>query len=124
MLIMEADWTEKYRPKSLSDLLGNSKAITQLAAWANQWDIGTPPKKKAVILVGDPGIGKTSSALALASDMGWVPVEMNASDMRNSASVKNIATRGAIYDTFTSEGDYFSSKEGMRKLIIMGPPAL
>jgi len=111
-------WTEKYRPKRLDDIVGNAKAKEELLKWANSWLTG-PPKKRAVVLMGDPGIGKTTAALALANDMGWQVVEMNASDSRNAEAVKNIALLGAMGETFTDTGEFISSKEGQRKLIVL-----
>jgi replication factor C large subunit len=70
------DWTEKYRPVSLSDVLGNDAAVKALRQWATTFGTG----KRAVILYGSPGTGKTSAALALAHDLGWDYIEMNASD--------------------------------------------
>ena len=111
-------WTEKYRPKRLDDIVGNKKAKEELLKWANSWQNG-PPKKRAVVLIGDPGVGKTTAALALANDLGWQVVEMNASDSRNAEAVKNIALLGAMGETFTDNGDFISSKDGMRKLIVL-----
>jgi len=115
---MEADWTEKYRPTSLSDVLGNNKAVNTLQRWAGEWEFGIPVKR-AVILSGSPGIGKTSTALALANDMGWGVIELNASDVRSAEKIKSIATRGALYETFTDTGEYIRASEGGRKLIIL-----
>ena len=41
------DWTEKYRPKSLNEIVGNEKAVNELIKWANSWLDGKP-KNKAV----------------------------------------------------------------------------
>lgn len=112
------DWAEKYRPKSLGEVAGNSQAINQLRRWAGSWDHKTP-SKRGVVLAGDPGIGKTSAALALANDFGWIVVEMNASDKRNAQAVRDIALRGAVGETFADDGRFLSVKEGDRKLIIL-----
>ena len=115
---MSQDWTEKYRPASLSQVIGNPKAISDLTNWANSWKRGIPDKR-AVVLVGSPGIGKTSAAVALANDMGWDVIEMNASDQRTGDAIKNVALKGANFNTFTSDGKYADVKEGGRKLIIL-----
>ncbi len=112
------DWATKYRPKTLDEVLGNPGAVRELRSWAKSWDEGTP-SKRAVVLMGPPGIGKTSAALALASDMGWGVVEMNASDQRTGDAIEDIALRGAMFNTFTGDGDYLRSSEGGRKLIIL-----
>lgn len=115
---MDQDWTEKYRPTTLSQVLGNTKAVNTLIRWASEWEYGNPGKR-AVILAGPPGIGKTSTALALASDMGWGVVELNASDVRSGEKIRSIATRGALFDTFTDGGEFIRASEGGRKLIIL-----
>jgi replication factor C large subunit len=112
------DWTEKYRPKSLDEVIGNERAIIELRKWASSWDSGIP-KKRAVILSGKPGTGKTSSALALANDFGWTTIELNTSDARNAEKIKNVATFGAINETFSDSGMFISSQDGGRKLIIL-----
>ena len=44
-------------------------------------------------------MGKTSAALALAADMGWSVVEMNASDARNERAIEQVAGRASIAHT-------------------------
>ncbi|MCJ7570559.1 MAG: replication factor C large subunit [Candidatus Thermoplasmatota archaeon] len=112
------DWTEKYRPKSLKEIVGNEKAVIELRKWASAWSNGNP-QNKAVILSGKPGIGKTSSAIVLAKDFGWTPIELNTSDARNAQKIKTVATYGAINETFSDDGTFISSKTGGRKLIIL-----
>jgi len=112
------DWTEKYRPKDIDQVVGNSKAIKKLKKWAGKWVSGKP-SKKAVILAGKPGIGKTSSALALANHMNWEVLEMNASDNRNRSSIKKFVGRSAVDDTFSESGEFTPYKDGKRTLLIM-----
>lgn len=113
------DWTEKYRPKSLRDLIGNDTQLSELRRWATEWTQPSPPKKRAVILSGKPGIGKTTAALALACDLGWTTVELNASDARNETILRRIAGSGAANETFDDTGTYISSHQGGHKLIIL-----
>jgi len=115
---MEEDWTEKYRPKGLKDVVGNQKAVGALSKWAEEWKVSIP-KKRAVILDGSPGVGKTSAALALANDMDWGVIELNASDVRNEEAISKTATLGALNETFTSEGDFIFTSQGGKKLIIL-----
>ncbi|MBN2603865.1 MAG: replication factor C large subunit, partial [Candidatus Thermoplasmatota archaeon] len=111
-------WTEKYRPKNLDELIGNEQAKKILRQWAKDWSKGIP-KKRAVILDGKPGIGKTSCALALANEFGWPAIELNTSDARNAKKIKAIATLGSLCDTFDDKGNFVSSISGGRKLIIL-----
>src|SRR5947207_15189338 len=88
-------WAERHRPKDLDDIVANPTAVAELRNWAAAWQRGRPDKK-AVILQGPPGIGKTSAALALAKEMGWSYDELNASDIRNEEYIRNVVTRTSV----------------------------
>ncbi len=83
-------WTEKYRPNKLDDIVGNPPSVQAVKDWGNSWSKGKP-KKRALLLYGPPGTGKTTVAYALASEMGWEVLEMNASDKRSQEVVEQIA---------------------------------
>jgi replication factor C large subunit len=111
-----ADWTEKYRPTTLSEVRGNNKARDALHEWAESWD----DHREAVVVYGAPGIGKTSAAHALANDMGWETVELNASDQRTADVIERFAGRAAKNTTLAgaSAGDARGEREG-RQLVIL-----
>ena len=60
---MATVWTEKYRPRRLSEIKGHTRIKTIFERAVKTGCIGFPP----VILYGPPGTGKTSIALALAT---------------------------------------------------------
>jgi len=78
----EMPWVEKYRPRRLAEIVNQTKAIEQVKAWVEAWLAGKPPKKKALILAGPPGSGKTTTVYALAREYGFEVIELNASDER------------------------------------------
>ena len=112
------DWTEKYRPQSLDGIVGNPTAVSSLRSWARSWEHGTPEVRVAV-LRGPPGVGKTTSVEALAREMGWSIIEMNASDQRTGKAIEDVALRGSRFETFRDDGSFTRSSEGGRKLIVL-----
>jgi replication factor C large subunit len=107
--------TERLRPTRLDDIVGNPRARYELRAWANQWLEGRMPNRRAAVLSGPPGVGKTTAALALAKELGWTLVEMNASDARNETAVEQVAGRASVSHTL---GEPFVGK-GVRHALIL-----
>ena len=85
------DWAERYRPAHLADILGNNAAVRQMTDWARNWT----PDSRPLLITGKPGIGKTSAALALARDMNWEVLELNASDARTKTVIERVAGNSA-----------------------------
>ena len=71
-------WSEKYRPRSLEEMVGNDEGRAKLSLWLKRWK----PGGKAALLVGPPGTGKTTTVHLVAESLGLNLVELNASDTR------------------------------------------
>lgn len=91
-----APWVEKYRPKSLEEYVGNGEAVERLIRWVKNW---SPKDKKAALLYGPPGVGKTTIALIVARMFNYDLVEMNASDWRTAEKISRVAGRAAEQGT-------------------------
>lgn len=95
-------WTEKYRPKVPNDIIGNQSLVKQLHDWLANWhkeflhSVKKPTgkkqsdsaAKKAVLISGSPGIGKSTSAKLVSQMLGFNVIEVNASDSRGKADTK------------------------------------
>ena len=71
-------WSEKYRPESLEEMVGNEEGRAKLLLWLRKWK----PGAKAALLLGPPGTGKTTTVHLTAGKLGLQLVELNASDSR------------------------------------------
>lgn len=79
---INSNLTEQFRPKRLSDLVGNPTSIKSFTKCVDTC--------KPCILHGPPGVGKTSSVFAYAKEKGYKVHELNASDQRRSEDMESI----------------------------------
>ncbi|MGB9675213.1 MAG: replication factor C small subunit [Candidatus Nanoarchaeia archaeon] len=94
-------WTEKYRPKKLSEIKGQEEIIKRLEAFVKNKSM------PHLLFAGPAGVGKTTAALALARELygeNWRDYffETNASDNRGidyiREAIKNYARTKAVGD--------------------------
>ena len=82
---------EKYRPKKFSDIQGNHYALQKGLDWIAKFKSGSLPKnKKGLLIIGPPGVGKTSFARILLTNQGFEAMELNASNMRSKKIIKSM----------------------------------
>lgn len=92
--VNQIPFTEKYRPESLDDVVGNEESVNKLKGWLE--DDSVPH----VLLQGPAGTGKTASIVAFAKEKygdNWRSnlIQMNASDDRGIDVVRNDIKRHA-----------------------------
>jgi len=76
---------EKYRVTCFADVKGQDTAIASIQAFFKNF-----PLKKAILLHGPAGTGKTSLAYALAQERELEIFELNASDLRNKEKLEEV----------------------------------
>ncbi len=81
-------WSEKHRPQNISDMIGNEEARTAFVEWFTKWKKGTKP----ILLVGPPGIGKTTISNLAGKQFGYDMISLNASDVRTKSRITQVLT--------------------------------
>jgi len=91
-------WTEKYRPKTLSEYYMNKMQMEKVKDWIhnlrkieksdNEDDNSIP--KPFLILYGSAGVGKTTLAYLILEKFGYDIIECNASDTRSKKQIREM----------------------------------
>jgi len=85
------NWTEKYRPKRINDIIGQQRFVDDASSWLKQNDMPN------ILLYGPAGTGKTSAGLVLAKEflkdnLGSNFLEINASQDRRLDTIRETIT--------------------------------
>uniref|UniRef100_A0A0C9RI96 ATAD5 protein n=1 Tax=Fopius arisanus TaxID=64838 RepID=A0A0C9RI96_9HYME len=95
-------WTQKYRPLAARQIVGNEEAAMKLKSWLEAWrstgrdDYSSGEEfyssdnsfqnnletNQVAVLLGPYGAGKTASVYAVAEELGYTVLELNASSRR------------------------------------------
>ncbi|XP_066995552.2 replication factor C subunit 1 isoform X2 [Anabrus simplex] len=146
-------WVDKYRPISLNDMVGNEESFLKLRNWLDKaktskscqqrecddsdddFVIGDEVKDclskdhmQGMIIYGPNGCGKTSAVYAVANDLGFKVIEMNASTKRTkqillsdlleatqSHQVQDRSSSSTLFRFFESRGKFDKSQNKKSK---------
>ncbi|MDD5700138.1 MAG: replication factor C large subunit [Candidatus Nanoarchaeia archaeon] len=92
-------WTEIYRPKKLSEIKGQEEAIDKMRNFLHNFGQG----KKAIILYGPTGTGKTTLAYVVAAETDSEIFELNASDLRDRNRLNEVLKPAIEQKSLTNE---------------------
>ncbi|KAF0913990.1 hypothetical protein E2562_026373 [Oryza meyeriana var. granulata] len=111
-------WTDKYRPETAAQVCGNTEHVKFLSEWLKGWDERGHKSKQHIVangsmngrycqdgsdidysedasdyenvllITGPVGCGKSAAVFACAREQGFNVIEVNTSDMRNGAYVR------------------------------------
>ena len=119
-------WVEKYKPRTVRDLVGNANQINKLSNWLKAWDAKRPVQSvrpgmenttaKAALLSGTAGIGKTSTARLISESLGFKVIEFNASDTRSKTVIDELANGLATSNVL---GSVAGASMGSKVVVIM-----
>lgn len=99
---LELPWVEKYRPHKLQDVIGQTEAVKRLQSYVQTKNM------PHLLFSGPAGVGKTTSAVALANEMYQQEFERNFLEL-NASDARGIdVVRGTIKDFARTLG--FSSQ--------------
>lgn len=98
---MMGPWIEKYIPKSTKEIVGQDRAISELRNFVVNF---AKQKKKAALVYGPIGCGKSSAVYALASELNYELLEVNASDTRNAEAINSIIKNALSQRSFFFKG--------------------
>ena len=118
MELLDQQWTEKYRPGKLDDIIGQDAIVSRLKAFVQEKSF------PSMIFSGPAGVGKTTSAVAMAKELygealNQAFLELNASDQRGieiiRGKVKEFAktlplSGGMVKIIFLDEADALTSE--------------
>ncbi len=118
MELLDQQWTEKYRPGKLSEVIGQKAIVNRLKAFIKEKSF------PSMIFSGPAGVGKTTSAMAMAKELygdslNSAFLELNASDSRGidvvRGKVKEFAktlplSGGMVKIIFLDEADALTSE--------------
>ena len=107
-------WVNKYTPTKSTNLVGNGSAIKKLKEWLKSFTAKS--KYKIALLVGQPGVGKTTCVNLLAKELGYKAIEYNASDNRSESTIKEEITD---LTNNTSLDSFFGGNTAPKKNIIV-----
>jgi replication factor C large subunit len=96
-------WVEKYAPQSIQELVGNSALISQITDWLANWPQKLSRNRRALLLHGPSGVGKTIAVYTIANELGFEVTEINATVKRSKKMMTELLKNATMMTTLTQK---------------------
>jgi DNA polymerase III delta prime subunit len=117
-------WTEKYKPSNSSEIIGHKRAVKTLKTWLEDWNksdnrVDTiddefydclSESNTCLLICGPTGSGKTSMVYAIAEELKYKVLELNASMKRNARIISRIVGEATQSHHMQRTNDLMSSQ--------------
>ncbi len=94
-------WVIKHQPRNSSGLVGQAEGLRRLKEFIVNYKRGP---KRAALVYGPVGCGKTAAVYALARELGLEVLEINGSDQRNAEEINSIVGAASRQLSLFSKG--------------------
>jgi replication factor C large subunit len=94
---------EKYAPQKIQDLVGNTALISQVADWLENWPRSISRNRRALLLYGPTGVGKTITVYTIARELGFEVSEINATVKRSKKMMNELLKNATMMSTLTQK---------------------
>ncbi|MFW9830181.1 MAG: replication factor C large subunit [Candidatus Thorarchaeota archaeon] len=98
---LEQPWIEKYKPQNVKGLVGNTEAIVKIVNWLQIWPRSIVRNRRALMIYGPAGVGKTISIHAIAEELGYEVSEINSSVKRSKKMIDELLKTSTMSGTLT-----------------------
>jgi len=88
----QEQFVNTHAPETLDEVQGNNKSRRELDNWLEDYDKHDRPQ----LLVGPPGVGKTTTVQLLAKEHELPLMEINASDSRTTDDIRELVERASV----------------------------
>jgi replication factor C subunit 1 len=103
-------WINKYKPKKISDVVGNSNEVYKIIYWLKKWYKKNNEGNKlnnhnSIIVSGSRGIGKTSSIKLILNELNFKPLFLYSNNLKNKKVIEKIVKSNTkhknVYNSMT-----------------------
>ena len=101
--MIDKPWVEKYAPHKIQDLVGNSTVISNVSDWLANWPRSIARNRRALLLHGPPGVGKTVAVYTIARELGFEVSEINATVKRSKKMMNELLKNATMMTTLTQK---------------------